>query len=205
MAPTIRIDDEVYEWLKKHGETFVDSPNDVLRRSLGLDGASARTSVRKGARGSRRDRIRGVIEEAVAADPDLNLDDSNIRWIHFAPLSWTAPELMRGSTRSGRLLWFMVENQPTRLALYLEICPGDQDTRRRIRESLEDQDWFSAARRQLPPMWHRIFRRDILVPRDYENHGHDAGWIQGRITEMFADFKLNDFPKIDRAVRAIEF
>jgi len=40
MAPTIRIDDQVFEELKKRAEPFVDSPNDVLRRLLGLNGAS---------------------------------------------------------------------------------------------------------------------------------------------------------------------
>lgn len=36
MSPTIRIDDEVYESLKRHAEPFVDTPNSVLRRILGL-------------------------------------------------------------------------------------------------------------------------------------------------------------------------
>ena len=37
MMATIRIDDEVYESLKKRAEAFVDSPNSVLRRLLELD------------------------------------------------------------------------------------------------------------------------------------------------------------------------
>ncbi len=41
MAPTIRIDDEVYEQLKGKAEHFVDSPNSVLRRLLDLDPADA--------------------------------------------------------------------------------------------------------------------------------------------------------------------
>jgi hypothetical protein len=35
--PTIRIDDEVYDWLKDQAEAFVDTPNSVLRRLSGLD------------------------------------------------------------------------------------------------------------------------------------------------------------------------
>jgi Mrr restriction endonuclease-like protein len=34
--PTIRIDDEVYDRLKEHAEPFVDTPNAVLRRLVGL-------------------------------------------------------------------------------------------------------------------------------------------------------------------------
>lgn len=37
MSPTVRIDDEVYEKLKERAEPFVDTPNTVLRRVLGLD------------------------------------------------------------------------------------------------------------------------------------------------------------------------
>ena len=36
MSPTIRIDDEVFDELKKHAEPFVDTPNTVLRRILEL-------------------------------------------------------------------------------------------------------------------------------------------------------------------------
>jgi hypothetical protein len=37
MTPTIRIDDEVFKALQSRAEPLVDSPNDVLRRLLGLD------------------------------------------------------------------------------------------------------------------------------------------------------------------------
>jgi hypothetical protein len=42
MAPTIRVDDEVFKALQARAEAFVDSPNDVLRRLLGLDSEGAR-------------------------------------------------------------------------------------------------------------------------------------------------------------------
>lgn len=38
--PNIRIDQEVYEALKKQAEPFVDTPNAVLRRLVGLEAAS---------------------------------------------------------------------------------------------------------------------------------------------------------------------
>jgi Mrr N-terminal domain len=41
MSPTIRIDDEVFDALKKHAEPFVDTPNSVLRRLLGLGETSS--------------------------------------------------------------------------------------------------------------------------------------------------------------------
>jgi hypothetical protein len=36
VSPTIRIDDDVFDELKKHAEPFVDTPNTVLRRLLNL-------------------------------------------------------------------------------------------------------------------------------------------------------------------------
>ena len=41
MSPTIRIDDAVFDELKKHAEPFVDTPNSVLRRLLALSDAGA--------------------------------------------------------------------------------------------------------------------------------------------------------------------
>jgi 5-methylcytosine-specific restriction protein A len=37
MAPTIRIDDDVYAWLQEQARPFEDTPNSVLRRVAGLD------------------------------------------------------------------------------------------------------------------------------------------------------------------------
>ena len=37
MAPTIRIDDEVYAWLQEKARAFEDTPNSVLRRVAELD------------------------------------------------------------------------------------------------------------------------------------------------------------------------
>jgi hypothetical protein len=37
--PTIRIDDDVYDWLQQRAKPFVDTPNSVLRRELGIAGS----------------------------------------------------------------------------------------------------------------------------------------------------------------------
>ena len=37
MAPVVRVDDEVWAWLKGHAQPFEDTPNSVLRRFAGLD------------------------------------------------------------------------------------------------------------------------------------------------------------------------
>jgi len=47
MAPTIRIDDEVYAWLQKQASAFEDTPNTVLRRVAGLNGEDAGVSKKR--------------------------------------------------------------------------------------------------------------------------------------------------------------
>ena len=42
MVPTIRVDHDVYEWLQQRAKPFVDTPNSVLRRVLGIEAATAR-------------------------------------------------------------------------------------------------------------------------------------------------------------------
>lgn len=42
--PTIRIDDQVYEWLQKQARPFEDTPNSVLRRIARLDNQSIQSS-----------------------------------------------------------------------------------------------------------------------------------------------------------------
>jgi len=41
MSPTIRIDDEVWSWLKSLAVPFEDTPNSVLRRVAGMDAPGA--------------------------------------------------------------------------------------------------------------------------------------------------------------------
>lgn len=48
--PTIRIDDEVWKELKRRAEPLVDTPNDVLRRALGLNDPKGRKEPRGGDR-----------------------------------------------------------------------------------------------------------------------------------------------------------
>ena len=39
--PVIRVDDDVYEWLQTQARPFEDTPNSVLRRVAGLEGADS--------------------------------------------------------------------------------------------------------------------------------------------------------------------
>lgn len=40
--PTIRVDNEVWDWLKQHARPLEDTPNSILRRVAGLDSVPAK-------------------------------------------------------------------------------------------------------------------------------------------------------------------
>src|SRR3990172_12278793 len=63
MAPTIRIDDHVYNWLQSKVEVFNDTPNSVLRRLAGLDGSPPKEPA-----GSSSVRSSSVMEPTSAPD-----------------------------------------------------------------------------------------------------------------------------------------
>lgn len=44
MSPHIELDDEVFDYLKTQAEPFIDTPNTVLRRLIGIDGSPKRTT-----------------------------------------------------------------------------------------------------------------------------------------------------------------
>lgn len=58
MSPTIRIDDEVFNTLQKKATPFIDTPNDVLRRVLGLDGGSLQPNELRARKGRDEGRTR---------------------------------------------------------------------------------------------------------------------------------------------------
>jgi hypothetical protein len=75
MTPTIRVDDEVYALLQERGEAFVDTPNTVLRRILGLTepGESTGNPI-----GRREDRASRKLAKLVA--DDLLAPDEELVW-----------------------------------------------------------------------------------------------------------------------------
>jgi len=61
--PTIRVDDEVFRVLQRRGQAFVDTPNSVLRRILGLSKGQSRgapTRIGSATKSPSRSRHAGV-------------------------------------------------------------------------------------------------------------------------------------------------
>jgi hypothetical protein len=73
--PTVRIDDEVFEALKKLAEPLVDTPNSVLRRLLELERKKPASARPAPAKAKREQTPQSVYEEnllAVLAAPPFN-------------------------------------------------------------------------------------------------------------------------------------
>jgi hypothetical protein len=73
--PTVRIDDEVFEALKKLAEPLVDTPNSVLRRLLDLEKKKPASAKPASVRPPREQTPQSVYEEnllAVLAAPPFN-------------------------------------------------------------------------------------------------------------------------------------
>jgi hypothetical protein len=201
MAPTIRIDDQVWGVLKGHAEPLEDTPNDVLRRLLGLD--SARPRGKAVHTRDVRDTVASILQTMIQEDGEFELDEPSKTYVCFAPLAWDSEHLLTGSRASGRILLFFFENRET-LRLHLEIQPGDERVRRHIHASLLGQKPFS-SRQKLSPVYNRIFRFDFLSTDDYAEHGDDLAWIKKRIKERWAHFKGIMCAPIDNAVKTISW
>lgn len=200
MAPTIRIDDQVWALLKAHAEPLEDTPNDVLRRLLGISPPTART---KAARTRNvRDAVLSILQRTIQEDGDFELDEPSKTYVCFAPRSWDSERLLAGSRQSGRILIFFFENREN-LRLYLEIQPGDERVRRSIHQAFLGRAPFT-PRRKLTRVYTRVFRKDFLSVEDYAEHD-DLNWIENRIRERWSEFKASDYPEIDQAVRTLSW
>lgn len=208
MTPVIRVDDQVWAALKSRAEPLEDSPNDVLRRVLGLDEVRPSASPDSPDLG---ERIQDFLEQMVLSDhePGFVLDDSNRTFIGFFSRSWTSPHLLKGTMKSGRILWLLFESRSTgarkHLSLHVEIRPGDAGTRSSIFAAVQRRNPFNRRRKELSPEWSRLFRKPILTRNDFEKHGHDIEWLENRIKEKWAEFKASEFPLIDEVIRNIDF
>jgi hypothetical protein len=69
MSPTIRIDNEVLDKLKEHAEPFVDTPNSVLRRILGLSPGAESGEIEDGAPAAQSSRRARVAARAGSSRP----------------------------------------------------------------------------------------------------------------------------------------
>ena len=79
--PTIRIDEDVWRYLQSKAKPFEDSPNDVLRREVGLMGGVARNRGFDAPEGTKSDPDRGLNGQrhADSLKPDKDYTHHRVR------------------------------------------------------------------------------------------------------------------------------
>lgn len=144
--------------------------------------------------------IRDIIQRIVEEEATWEVTDPAKAYFHFAPRSWQLPGLLVANTKSRMIVDMMLQNRPTDLTLYVEIQPGDQTIRSRIFEAAKANQPFR-PQRNLYPQYARIYRRDILRPRDYEELDFDG--LEDKIRQELGQFKATDLPLIDSVIQAV--
>lgn len=98
MYPTIRVDDQVYEWLQSRAIPFHDTPNSVLRRIAGLDD--------DGETEQPRPRDQGPPAPSQTAAQDIRIDGRRARLAQGKELiaRWKIPARQARFRRDGT--WF---------------------------------------------------------------------------------------------------
>jgi hypothetical protein len=175
MAPIIRVDEEVYAALEARAQGFGDTPNDVLRRVLHIDGPTkASESGATTAAGTR-----GVRPPSKGATPESKREEANGEITpqseYQEPILVVLKTLPNGEGRAGEVLDHVFEVMEDRLTSRdLEFQPSGADVR-----------WHNAAMWQRLKMVHAGLLEPI-PPRGTCPRGiwrlTDAGWAAARRT-----------------------
>lgn len=150
--------------------------------------------------------LKDAIERLVNDSPELVLDDSLKRYIYFIPRQWDVPLLREGSgwTRSRRMLLFEFKNESDRLQLRLYIGPGPTQIRQQLHEaSLANAKAFPKAGKTLNEKWARLYARDFVVPKDFEDE--DEGTLTELVQQRWSAFKTQDLPAMLSAFGTLDW
>ncbi len=126
-------------------------------------------------------------------------------YVTFGGESWDTPRLRvaHDYTKTDRILLFSLWNwafpYPDSVTLYLEIGPGDYDTRQKLLEMVRNnQDIFKIAP-ESPEDVTLIYKRSLLTPDFYKNTTN--GQREQEIRRQWAAFLEEDLPRIEAAIK----
>lgn len=119
----IEIDDDVFAALQEHAEPFVDTPNDVLRRLLGLDGG--RDGETRGRRSTRASEGSGSHPAQGGSTVGLERERSRRGAGELMPLEQYCGPILRALVEAGGEL--RSREIPAKVAPYVEDLLYDAD------------------------------------------------------------------------------
>ena len=208
-ARSSTISTSVADFMKQYADTLrrhiLDTSDNIdeLAKSIYSKHRSAIEHIIKARESSRYQYCEVVTSTIKEFGMQLQPDDSIKSMCRFfAPLLDDIPDLMQAErwTSSGRMVLFefaCVE----RVRLIVVIGPGPDQTRTRLYELAHRSGKpFTQDNRKLAKKWHRIYRKDILTPREAANL--DTAKAEQRIQQGIRAFYEEDYWPLVNAVLA---
>lgn len=144
--------------------------------------------------------------ETCSLSMDIERDDSNQRWIRFAPKEWDELSFQKtcsGWTQSKRILLFEFWNEPQNLELRLVIGPGDLQIKKEIYEQAKNLPIPGVKRCKVNESgFDQLYAVQVLRPTDYEDG--DLEDIQGKIEAFWKNYSIGGM-KIIRELISTHF
>jgi hypothetical protein len=158
-------------------------------------------------RPDRQAQIRDILVSLIRETPELIEDHMTKGWFLFGLTRWdTVSGLKEGAgwTKSGRMLLFEVQNDPTRVSLKLTIGPGPEQTRARLFEvALANKPVFKTSQSTLGRMWNMIYQRTLLAGTKLQED--DIESISEHLRREWRQFVEQALPQIEAKLQASGF
>jgi hypothetical protein len=158
-------------------------------------------------RPDRQAEIRDILIKLISENPQLILDHSSKAWILFGLSRWDDVSPLRGGagwTKSGRMLLFEIQNDPTRVSMRLTVGPGPDQTRASLFQiALMNKPPFKTSQGTLAKSWNMIYQRTFLtgaklLEEDMEN-------LSAHLRREWHQFVEQALPEIDSNLSANGF
>lgn len=149
----------------------------------------------------RRSQVQEILERLIAETPGMILDTTSKAYIRFALHEWDVPLLLQGQgwTRSGRMLIFEINNNPTYFKISLIIGPGPQATRQRLFDlALTNEHPLKPPFKALGKQYNTIFLRALISKSLYEDGSIEQ--IEEELTKKWRQFLEHDLPEIKQVI-----
>lgn len=145
--------------------------------------------------------LRNLIE-ADSASINIERDDSNQRWIRFAPKEWDDLVFQKTCSRwtqSKRILLFEFWNEPQSLELRLVVGPGDLQIKKKLYEEVRSLSVPGSKKcRVNESSFNQLYAVQVLGSVDYEDSSLED--IQEKVKAFWKNYSTGDMKTIRESI-----